>query len=273
MTRLIIQIPCFNEGGTLSETLGDMPTHIDGITSIEILVVDDGSTDETYAVAHRHGVQHIVRHTQNRGLGRAFRTGLDNALRLGADIIVNLDADGQYRGEDIARLIAPLQSGSADIVIGDRQPTRNPEFSKLKRGLQGLGSRAVFVLSGIATPDAVSGFRAISREAALRQVAHHRPIAVVRVIDLELALGLATFGSQPRQRRRDVIVGLAGGLAVVVVIHCEAVRLRRHPCATQMPDSPPPAGRQGEARQGLPLGSTNSGSGHERRWRRAAARG
>lgn len=168
MTRLIIQIPCFNEGGTLPETLGDMPTNIDGITSIEILVVDDGSTDETYAVAHRHGVQHIVRHTHNQGLGRAFRTGLDNALRLGADIIVNLDADGQYRGEDIARLIAPLQSGSADIVIGDRQPTRNLEFSKLKRGLQGLGSRAVFVLSGIETPDAVSGFRAISREAALR---------------------------------------------------------------------------------------------------------
>ncbi len=168
MTRLVIQIPCFNEALTLPQTLADLPRGIDGVTSIDVLVIDDGSTDDTSAVARNLGVQHIVRHTHNQGLGRTFRTGLDHALQLGADIIVNLDADGQYCGKDISRLIAPLQSGTADIVIGDRQPSRNPEFSLLKRGLQWLGSRAVVTLSGIDTPDAVSGFRALSREAALR---------------------------------------------------------------------------------------------------------
>lgn len=168
MTRLVIQIPCFNEGMTLPQTLGDLPNRIDGVTSIDVLVIDDGSTDDTSAVARRHGVRHIARHTHNQGLGRAFRTGLDYALQLGADIIVNLDADGQYRGADIARLVAPLLSGEADIVIGDRRPGQNPEFSRLKRGLQRLGSRAVVALSGIEIPDAVSGFRALSREAALR---------------------------------------------------------------------------------------------------------
>lgn len=168
MTRLVIQIPCFNEALTLPETLADLPRHVDGVSSIEVLLIDDGSTDATSAVGRQHGVHHIVRHTHNQGLGRAFRTGLDYALQLGADIVVNVDADGQYCGKDIARLIAPLLSGDADIVIGDRQPTRNPEFSLLKRALQGIGSRVVIALSGIETPDAVSGFRALSREAALR---------------------------------------------------------------------------------------------------------
>lgn len=168
MTRLVIQIPCLDEALTLPATLADLPRSLPGITDIRVLVVDDGSRDDTASVARAHGVEHVVRHTHNQGLGRAFRTGLDQALKLGADIIVNLDGDGQYRGADIASLIAPLQTGSADIVIGDRQPARNPEFNLLKRALQWLGSHAVRTLSGIDTPDAVSGFRAISREAALR---------------------------------------------------------------------------------------------------------
>ena len=168
MTKLIIQIPCFNEAEALPATVAALPKSIPGIDEIETLVIDDGSTDGTAEVARRHGVQHIVRHRRNRGLAAAFRSGIDAALAAGADIIVNTDADGQYRGEDIAVLVAPVVAGEADIVIGDRGVGRNEHFHPVKRQLQRLGSMVVRRLSRTKVTDAVSGFRAISRDAAQR---------------------------------------------------------------------------------------------------------
>ena len=168
MTKLIIQIPCFNEAEALPATVAALPKSIPGIDEIETLVIDDGSTDGTAEVARRHGVQHIVRHRRNRGLAAAFQSGLDAALAAGADIIVNTDADGQYRGEDIAVLVAAVVAGEADIVIGDRGVGRNEHFHPVKRQLQRLGSMVVRRLSRTKVTDAVSGFRAISRDAAQR---------------------------------------------------------------------------------------------------------
>ncbi len=165
--KLVVQIPCFNEGATLATTLAEIPQKIEGIDEIEILVIDDGSVDDTIEVAKTNGVKQICRHVANRGLGRAFRTGLHNALVLGADIIVNTDGDGQYVGSDIAKLVQPVLSGQADIVIGDRQTATNPEFGFANKFMQWLGSRVVRSLSGANVPDAVSGFRAISRQAAM----------------------------------------------------------------------------------------------------------
>jgi glycosyltransferase involved in cell wall biosynthesis len=166
--KLVIQIPCFNEEGQLAATLADLPRALDGIEQIEILVIDDGSTDATADVARRNGVRHVLRTPVNQGLARAFSTGLDYALRLGADIIVNTDADGQYRGDQIGRLIAPILHHEADVVVGDRSPGRLTHFSPFKRGLQVIGSWVVRQLSGTLIPDATSGFRAFTREAALR---------------------------------------------------------------------------------------------------------
>ncbi len=168
MTKLIIQIPCYNEAESLPETLVALPRRIPGIDTIEFLVIDDGSHDGTSDVARRFGVQHVVRHRRNRGLAAAFQTGIDAALAAGADIIVNTDADGQYAGEDIALLVAPVVAGEADIVVGDRGTSNNAYFGPLKRRLQRLGSAVVGRLSGTDIPDAVSGFRAISRDAAQR---------------------------------------------------------------------------------------------------------
>jgi len=166
--KLIIQIPCLNEAQTLPATLADLPRRIDGVDVIEVLVIDDGSDDGTAEIAQSLGVHHLVRHTTNRGLGRAFRSGLDRALNEGADIIVNTDGDGQYCGSSIAALIKPILDGRADIVIGDRKTADNPEFGKTRKFLQWLGSYVVRSLSGVKITDAVSGFRAISRQAALR---------------------------------------------------------------------------------------------------------
>jgi glycosyltransferase involved in cell wall biosynthesis len=166
MTKLIIQIPCFNEAENLPATLAALPRRIPGIDEIEILVIDDGSHDGTATVARRWGVDHVVQHRTNRGLAAAFQSGKDACLRAGADIIVNTDADGQYVGEDIAALVAPVVEGRADIVIGDRGVATNEHFGPFKRLLQRFGSGIVRRLSRTSVTDAVSGFRAMSREAA-----------------------------------------------------------------------------------------------------------
>lgn len=166
--RLIIQIPCYNEEDTIGGVIAEIPRYIDGVDEVLVLVVDDGSHDHTAAVARTAGADAVARHAHNRGLAAAFRTGLDAALRLGADIIVNTDGDGQYAGAEIPRLIAPILAGQADLVVGDRDPTSAAHFSPVKRRLQGLGSWAVRQLSTTQVPDAPSGFRAFSRDAALR---------------------------------------------------------------------------------------------------------
>lgn len=166
--KLIVQIPCLNEADSLPTILREIPAAIDGIDRIEILVIDDGSTDGTGEVAAAHGADHVVRNKRNVGLAWSFRRGLEAALAEGADIIVNIDGDGQYAGEDIPRLVAPIVEGTADIVVGDRQTAHLPHFSPAKKALQHLGSAVVRSLSGTDTPDAVCGFRAISREAALQ---------------------------------------------------------------------------------------------------------
>jgi glycosyltransferase involved in cell wall biosynthesis len=167
-TKLIIQIPCYNEEETLPQTLRDLPTELPGVDDIEILVIDDGCSDCTVDVAKAHAVRHIIHMGQNQGLARAFLAGLEQALRLGADIIVNTDADNQYRGEDIGRLVAPILSGQAEIVVGDRGVATVAHFPPTKRVLQRLGSWVVQQAAGVRIPDATSGFRALSREAALR---------------------------------------------------------------------------------------------------------
>lgn len=168
--KLIIQIPCFNEEATLPQTVRDLPTSIEGVDEIEILVIDDGSHDQTAQVAQDVGVQHVVRLTRNMGLATAFVKGLEEALLRGADVIVNTDGDNQYRGADIQYLVRPILDGEADIVVGDRGVMGVAEFSPVKRRLQKMGSMIVKLASGVDTPDATSGFRALSREAALRTI-------------------------------------------------------------------------------------------------------
>lgn len=166
--KLIVQIPCFNEEATLPETVRDIPRHIDGIDQIEILVIDDGSRDRTSAVAREIGVHHVLRNKRNLGLARSFRLGLDRCIALGADIVVNTDADNQYCGEDIAKLVKPIVDGQVDVVVGDRQTSTIEHFSFRKKLLQRFGSWVVRSFSDVDVPDAVSGFRAISRDAAMR---------------------------------------------------------------------------------------------------------
>ncbi len=166
--KLIVQIPCYNEAETLPTTVKDIPRQIEGIDQVEVLVVDDGSTDGTSFVARKVGVDHIVKNIQNEGLATTFFTGLNASLKLGADIIVNTDGDNQYRGQDIPKLIEPILRGEADMVIGDRDTDGLDHFSGSKRKLQKLGSFVVRLLSDTDVIDAVSGFRAFSRHAAMQ---------------------------------------------------------------------------------------------------------
>ena len=166
--KLVIQIPCLNEEATLPVTLGDLPRELPGFESIEVLVIDDGSTDRTSEVAHALGVERVVRFSRRRGLARVFDAGLRESLAMGADVIVNTDADNQYVGADIARLVEPILAHRADMVVGTRPIDSIEHFSMLKKSLQRLGSGVVRALSAADVPDATSGFRAYSREAALR---------------------------------------------------------------------------------------------------------
>jgi len=165
--KLIIQIPCFNEAKTLAQTVAALPRQLPGIDVIETLVIDDGSRDATVQVAEELGISTIVRLPHNMGLAHAFAAGLEACIKHGADIIVNTDADNQYYGADIAKLVAPIVEGRAEIVVGDRGVANHPLFSPLKRALQRLGSWVISQAAGVTVPDATSGFRAFTREAAL----------------------------------------------------------------------------------------------------------
>jgi len=167
MTKLIVQIPCWNEEANLAAVIAGIPRRMEGVDAVEVLVIDDGSTDRTAEAATAAGADHLVRFTSHRGLARAFAAGLDAALKLGADLIVNTDADGQYRGEDIPKLIAPILAGEADLCVGDRGIAADRDYPALKQGLQRLGSWVVRRLSETDVADAASGFRAFSRQAAL----------------------------------------------------------------------------------------------------------
>jgi glycosyltransferase involved in cell wall biosynthesis len=168
--KLIIQIPCFNEAEQLPRTLAELPREVAGFEAVEWLVVDDGSTDRTVEVARELGVDHLVRLTNNKGLATGFQAGIDTALKLGADVIVNTDADNQYYGPDVARLVAPIVEGRADMVVGDREVRGLEHFSPLKRTLQRLGSWVVRQASSTSVPDTTSGFRAYNREAAIQMM-------------------------------------------------------------------------------------------------------
>lgn len=167
-TTLFVQLCALDEREYIGQVIHEIPRRISGVTSVKVIVVDDGSSDDTGEVALAAGADEVIRHTQTQGLARAFQTGINFCLERGADIIVNIDADGQYCGQDIPALIRPILDGQADIVIGNRQTQSLMHFSPLKRALQRIGSQIVQIASGLRTPDAVSGFRAYSREAALR---------------------------------------------------------------------------------------------------------
>lgn len=166
--KLIIQIPCYNEAETLPSTLCLIPRQVEGFDQVEILVIDDGSKDETAVVARAAGADHVISLPHHAGLARAFAAGLDTCLRLGADVIVNTDADNQYEAQDIPRLVQPVIEGKAELVVGDRGVATLAAFSPLKRKLQTLGSKVVSQASRLEIPDATSGFRAMTREVALR---------------------------------------------------------------------------------------------------------
>ena len=167
MAKLIIQIPCLNEAEQLPVSLAALPREVAGFDEVEWLVIDDGSTDDTIAVARANGVHHVVKLTNNKGLAYAFEAGIDACLKLGADVIVNTDADNQYDAADIPALVAPILAGTADMVVGDREVGTIQHFSGTKKALQRLGSAVVRRASGTSVPDATSGFRAYNREAAL----------------------------------------------------------------------------------------------------------
>jgi len=220
--KLIIQIPCYNEEQTLPATVADLPQQIDGIDTIEYLIIDDGSSDRTAEVARKAGVHHIVSFKANRGLARAFETGIDACLKLGADIIVNTDADNQYCGADIEKLVEPILQERAEIVIGERPIDDIKHFSKTKKQMQKLGSFAVRTASGTKVPDAPSGFRACTREAALRmnvinsytytletiiQAGHNRiPMTSVPIRTNEITRKSRLFKSVGTYVRRSMVV-------------------------------------------------------------------
>jgi glycosyltransferase involved in cell wall biosynthesis len=193
-----------NEAKHLADTVADLPRAIDGVDEIEYLVIDDGSVDGTAEVAESVGVHHVVRHCRNRGLATAFRTGLDACLRLGADIIVNTDADNQYQGSDIPKIVAPIVEGRAELVVGDRGVGSLPNFSYLKQRLQDLGSWVIGKASGLKTPDATSGFRALSRSAAQNTIVlsgySYTLESLIQAGDSKLAVEFVPISINPQTR-------------------------------------------------------------------------
>jgi len=189
--KLVIQIPCYNEYDYLPTTLSDLPRSIPGVDEIEVLVIDDGSTDGTSQLAKELGVHHLVVFTQNQGLSAAYMAGLDACMRLGADIVVNTDADNQYKGSDIAKLVAPILSGEADLVIGDRQTDTINHFSPVKKLLQRWGSRLVRRASGVKVTDSTSGFRAMNRKTLSALFVHNQFTYTLETIIQAGKLGLA----------------------------------------------------------------------------------
>ncbi|HEX6788617.1 MAG TPA: glycosyltransferase family 2 protein [Gaiellaceae bacterium] len=202
--KVIIQIPCFNEAAQLPATLRDLPREIPGVDELEWLIIDDGSSDDTVAVARANGVDHIVRFTAHKGLAAAFQAGLDACLKLGADVIVNTDADNQYSGADIPKLVQPIIDGRADLVVGDRRVGQIDEFSPVKKTLQHVGSAVVRRFSDTTLPDVTSGFRAYSREAALQvQVVSKFTYALETIIQagkMYVAVDSVPISTNPKTR-------------------------------------------------------------------------
>src|SRR3954471_11154610 len=202
--KLIIQIPCFNEEDQLPGTLSDLPRELPGVDAIEWLIIDDGSTDRTVEAARAHGVDHVVRLTNNKGLAAAFQAGLDACLKLGADLIVNTDADNQYDAAEIPKLLAPVLAGDADMVVGDRDVENVEHFSRLKIRLQKFGSAVVRRASDTNVPDTTSGFRAYNREAAIQlQVVSKFTYTLESIIQagkMLVATDHAPIGTNPKTR-------------------------------------------------------------------------
>jgi glycosyltransferase involved in cell wall biosynthesis len=202
--KLIIQIPCLNEEETLPATLADLPREVPGFDIVEWLVIDDGSTDRTIEVARANGVDHIVKLTNNKGLAAGFQAGLDASLKLGADVVVNTDADNQYNGSDIPKLVAPIIAGSADMVVGDRETDTIEHFSPLKKRLQKLGSWVVRQASDTQVPDTTSGFRAYNREAAIQMAVVSKYTYTLETIiqagKLLVATDHVAVGTNPKTR-------------------------------------------------------------------------
>ena len=205
MTKLIVQIPCYNEEKTLPQTVRDIPRQIDGIDRVEILVIDDGSTDRTLEVASKIGVDHIVKNICNKGLAQTFMIGLDACLRLGADIIVNTDGDNQYQGCDIPKLVAPILAGEADFVIGNRETHNSTDINRTQKKLHKIGNAFVRMFSGTDVPDAVSGFRAFSRQAAMQTnivtTYSYTVETIIQASKKRLCIASTPIGTNPKARK------------------------------------------------------------------------
>lgn len=210
--KLIIQIPCLNEESTLPITIRDIPRKINGVDKVELLIIDDGSTDRTVEVAKKLGIDHIVKLSKNKGLAEAFKAGIDASLKLGADIIVNTDADNQYKGSDIPKLISPILNGDYDMIVGDRKTDSIPHFSRIKKFFQKFGSSVVRKLSQTEVPDTTSGFRAYSRDAALRlNIVSEFTYTLETIIQAghkKLAVGHVEIGTNGKLRESRLFKGI-----------------------------------------------------------------